>query len=200
MSTATIPSLTTPAGALANGDSLYEIVSGQRVEQPPMSIRATWIASCLHGVLWPLATQRNLGWAVCEGLFILDRAKDLRRRPDVAFVSVERWPLERSLPDTGDWPIAPDLAVEVISPNELFLDVVGKVAEYFSHGVAQVWLVLPGVEQVYLYSSPTQVRILTAQDDLDGGGLIPGFRLPLAELFKKPQPSSPPDTGKGESS
>jgi Uma2 family endonuclease len=118
-------------------------------------------------------------------LFILDAEHDLRRRPDVAFVSARRWPLERKIPLTGDWAIIPDLAVEVISPNDLFEAVIAKVGEYFRVGVQQVWLVIPLVQEVYVYESPTSIRLLTISDELEGGQLLSGFRMPVGNLFSE---------------
>ena len=164
-------------------EPLYEVVNGQRVDLPPMSAYATWIAARLHGRLWPY-TEKGLGTSVTEMLFVLVAEHDLRRRPDVAFVSTARWPLDRALPETGDWEVVPDLAVEVISPNDVFKDVLAKVREYFHYGVQVVWVVAPEERQVYVYDSPTHVRILTGQDELTGGEVVPGFRMPLGHLLQ----------------
>jgi len=165
-------------------EPLYEIVNGQRVELPPMSAYATWLASRLQNRLGPYAEDKALGTSVTEMLFVLDAEHDLRRRPDVAFVSTTRWPLDRALPSTGDWNIVPDLAVEVISPNDIFKDVLAKVRAYFHYGVQVVWVIAPEELQIYVYDSPTQVRILTGQEELTGGEVVPGFRLPLGQLFQ----------------
>ena len=150
-----------------------------------MSIYSNLIASRIFSRLESYATERRLGSAVIEALIILDVERDLRRRPDVAFVSAERWPLEHALPEEGDWQIVPDLAVEVTSPNDLLAEVLAKVDEYFHYGVRQVWLVVSPERQVYVYDSPTKVRILSESDKLSGGELIPGFELPLAALFRR---------------
>src|SRR5207244_9943879 len=102
-----------------------------------------------------------------------------------AFVSTQSWPLDRPIPEEGDWEVIPDLAVEVSSPNDLLKDVLAKMNEYFTYGVRQVWLVIPTRQYVLVFESPTRVRILTAADELDGGTLLPGFRLPLASLFQR---------------
>ena len=120
-------------------EPLYEIVDGQRVELPPMSAYTTWIASRLHLRLGLYAEDKGLGTSVSEMLFVLDAEHNLRRRPDVAFVSTVRWSLDRALPETGDCEVVPDLAVEVISPNDIFKDVLAKVREYFHYGVQVVW-------------------------------------------------------------
>jgi Uma2 family endonuclease len=197
MSTQVIPTPSPIAQPLVDGDSLYEVVNGQRVELPPMSIQATWLASRLQNRLGPFVEEHGLGTAVTEALFILDQTADLRRRPDVAFVSTKRWPANLDIPAKGDWLVVPDLAVEVVSPNDTVDQVLGKVDEYFRYGVSQVWVIIPSVSQIYAYDSPTQVRIFTTGDDLEGGALLPDFRLNLADLFKKQKPQ---DTGAPPSS
>ena len=179
------------AAGPAKDEPLYEVVNGQKVELPPMSIYAAWIASRLQSRIGPFAETHGLGTVVTEGLFILDPVKDLRRRPDVAFVSAEKWPLDRSIPESGDWELIPDLAVEVVSPNDAFQDVLAKMREYFRLGVKQVWIVLPVDREIYVYDSPRDLRILTAADELDGGALIPGLRLSIGSLFQRqPQTAS----------
>jgi Uma2 family endonuclease len=183
-----------PATILAVQDEpVYEIVNGQRVDLPPMSAYATWLASRLHLRLGLYAEDKGLGTFVTEMLFVLDAEHNLRRRPDVAFVSTARWPLDRALPETGDWDVVPDLAVEVISPNDIFKDVLAKVREYFHYGVQVVWVIAPEERQVYVYDAPTHVRILTGQDELTGGEVVPGFRLSLGHLFQQAvAPTAPP--------
>jgi Uma2 family endonuclease len=129
--------------------------------------------------------EHALGTAVTEMLFILDAQRDLRRRPDVAFVSVARWPLYQELPETGDWNVVPELAVEVLSPNDAAKDVLAKVREYFHYGVQVVWVVSPEEQQVYVYTSPTRVRILAVDDTLTEEQLLPGLQLPLRRLFQR---------------
>ena len=166
-------------------EPLYEVVDGQSLDLPPMSAYAMWLASRLHGLLWPYAEDHGLGTSITEMLFILDAQRDLRRRPDVAFVSTQRWPLERALPVSGDWEVVPDLAVEIISPNDVFKDVLAKVREYFHYGVRLVWVIAPEEELIYVYESSTQVRIVSVGDELTGGDVVTGFRLPVARLFQR---------------
>jgi Uma2 family endonuclease len=173
------------AALLVQDEPLYEIVDGQRVDLPPMSVYTTWLASRLQSRLGSYVEEHELGTCVMEMLFILDAERNLRRRPDVAFVSADRWPLDREIPTTGDWAIVPDLAVEVISPNDLFQDVILKLCEYFHYGVRLAWAIIPEAQQVYVYDSPTQVRILTVRDTLTGSMILPGFHLPLASLFQR---------------
>lgn len=165
-------------------DALYEIVNGDCVELPPMSIRSNLIAGDLYFELAIYLRSDPIGMAVREALLILDGESDTRRRPDVAFVSAERWPLDRPIPETGDWNVVPDLAIEVASPNDLLADVVGKVGEYFAHGVREAWVVIPEEQQVYVYTSPTDVRILTGNEFLESP-LLPGLKIPLSDVFAR---------------
>lgn len=161
-------------------EPLYEIVDGQRVDLLPMGILSNLIANALNVLLYSHVRQHRLGTVVIESLLILDDEADLRRRPDVAFISNERWPLDRPIPDVGDWDVVPDLAVEVTSPN----DVLAKVHEYFAHGVREAWVLIPEPREVYIYTSPTDVRILTADQVLETP-LLPGLSLRLAEVFER---------------
>jgi Uma2 family endonuclease len=167
----------------ADSEALYEVVDGVVEELPPMGIYSIWIALELYDRLRPFVRQHKLGWVVAEGLFILREEPDLRRRPDVAFVSADRWPLDRPLPETGDWAVVPNLAVEVISPNDLFDKVQAKLDEYFSLGVRQVWLIVPKFRKLYVYESPTRARILTGADTLQDT-VVPGLTLRLDDLLQ----------------
>ncbi|MCS7167969.1 MAG: Uma2 family endonuclease [Gemmatales bacterium] len=180
------PTATVSQGEKAVHDAdemLHEIEYGRRVEVPAMGILAIRLASQIGALLRNYGEMNRLGWHVVEGLFVLDAERDLRRRPDVAFVSAQRWPLDKPLPAQGDAPVVPDLVVEVISPNDTAEKLLTKLLEYFRHGVRLVWVVYPLQKLVYVYTGPTAVRILTEQDELDGGEVLPGFRLQLAELF-----------------
>ena len=79
--------------------------------------------------------------------------------------------------------MVPDLAIEVVSPNNTAQECLLKVQEYFRAGVQRVWVIYPGVEQIYVYSSPTDPRVLTRSDILSGEPLLPGFQLPVSTLL-----------------
>jgi Uma2 family endonuclease len=166
-------------------DSLYEIVYGQRVEKQ-MSFLASWTTSRLQNRLGPFAEQTRIGTVVSETLMILNRQDDLQRRPDLAFVSARKWPLDRPIPWKGEWEIVPELAVEVVSPNDAMEEVMAKVREYFKFGVQLVWVVLPQARQVLTFPASGKGQIHEMGDFLEAPDLLPGFRLPLAELFPHP--------------
>jgi Uma2 family endonuclease len=176
------PAATASAAAPPRDDEpLFEIIDGERVEIPPMSAFASLIASSLFGLLFPHAQSR--GHLVMETLFRL-AGLGRNRRPDIAFVSYERWP--RSRPHNKDdnaWDVVPNLAIEVVSPTDLAEELLVKMEEYFRAGVQLVWIVYPKDAQVYVYLSPKDVRILGRADTLDGGIVLPEFHLALADLF-----------------
>jgi Uma2 family endonuclease len=179
---ATAPDTMAPETA-TEPEGLYEVVEGQVVEKPLMGAYGVQIASMLQTFMDTFARSNGLGQAVAEMLFRIDPDRRLARRPDVAFIAVDRWPLGRRAPNTAAWEVVPDLAVEVISPQNKTLDDLKKLEEYFRAGTRMVWIVLPSVDKVYVYESPTAVTILALGDTLDGGAVLPGFRLPLRTLF-----------------
>ncbi len=79
--------------------------------------------------------------------------------------------------------VAPELIVEIISPNDSWSEVMDKLEEYFNLGVLVVWVADPKKQQIYVYHSLTDVRYFTAPDSLPGNHLLPGFSVPVAELF-----------------
>jgi Uma2 family endonuclease len=164
----------------------YEVVNGKVVEKPAMGVFETGFASELFGWLRLAPGIKERGRILSEMLFLLDAANDLKRRPDLAFVSHDRWARNRPLPRTAAWEVIPDLAIEIISPTNLACEVLVRVGEYFRCGVRSVWVVYPVEELVYVYESPTSVRILTGSDRLELPDILPGFQLPLDSLFERP--------------
>jgi Uma2 family endonuclease len=166
-------------------DRLYEVVNGQRVEMPPMSAYEVGVISNLVTQLQVFARQQQVGRAVAEMLFALTPPGGLQRRPDVAFVSFQTWPRDQRIPRTNAWAVVPDLAVEVVSPTNFAEEVVTRVLEYFQAGTRQVWVVYPGPQQVYVYRSPTEIRVFTRPEQIEGEPVLPGLRLPVATLFEE---------------
>lgn len=108
---------------------------------------------------------------------------DYERLPDISFVAAERIP-EAGEPQ-GAWRLAPDLAVEVISPTDLHRNIQTKLRDYFAAGVREVWLVEPEFKTVTVYQSPTRNTILTEDEELTST-VLPGFRCDLREIFAVP--------------
>ena len=173
-------------------DSHFEMIDGLRVELPPMSSLASWIAAYLHGELHAFLKSHEWGRSIVETLFRLPLPKSRNRRPDVACVSFERWPKDRPVPaDDAAWDVVPDVVVEVVSPNDDVDDLLEKIDEYFRADVRLVWVVHPRFALVHVYRSLGDLHALTRKDVLDGGDVLTGFRLQLAELFQDVPASAP---------
>jgi Uma2 family endonuclease len=172
---------------VAEDDPLYEIVDDQRVELLPMAANAVQIAFNLAFEIKAFAKSHDLGQASTEMLFRLRSKPKLHRRPDAAYVSFERWPKGQRIPKDNAWDVIPDLVVEVVSPNDYAVEILVKIREYFEAGVRRVWLIYIDEALVYEYDSPRSIRVLGREDVLEGGSVIPDFRLPLSELLEAPE-------------
>jgi Uma2 family endonuclease len=163
-------------------DKEYEIVNGQPEEKLMGGARHGGIGLRLGAKLWGHVETCRLG-----GVYGPDTSFQIgenERLPDLAYVAASRFP-EEGEPE-GAWPIAPDLAVEVVSPSDLYSKVMTRVADYLTADVRQVWVIYPQQRTVTIYSSLTDLKVLQETDHLDGGDLIPGFRCPVADLFRSP--------------
>lgn len=106
---------------------------------------------------------------------------DTVRAPDVAFLSKQRL---RGIRETERfWPGAPDLAIEVISPSDRYTDVETKVVDWLESGSRMVIVINPRQRRVTVYHSRTHITMLAEEDTLDGGQVVPGWRLPVKEVF-----------------
>ena len=125
--------------------------------------------------------QHQLGALfAAETGFLIARNPDTVRAPDVAFVRTERLPRVRT-PGYFDGP--PDLAVEVLSPNDRASDVLQKVQDWLASGCGQVWVVDPDSQTVSVYRTHGQTEILTGADQLTGGDVVADFTIRVAEIF-----------------
>lgn len=175
------------ASAEDDDDPLYEIINGEKVNMRLSSFYSMYLACQVAFKLDTFVALHDLGFVVAHALFQLPRVTYHCRRPKAAFVSRERWPNDKRIPEDAEaWDIVPDLAVEVVSRTELIEDLFDKISEYFLAGVRLVWIIFPKQRLVYVYESPTQIRVLTETGELDGGTVLPGFRLAVPALFPNP--------------
>jgi len=165
-------------------DGLYEVIDGRIVEKA-MGVYENWLAAVMFGVLDRYTEANPVGRVVQEMIFDLRPQVNRERRPDVAFVSFERWPSDRRIPRTQSWAVIPDLAVEIVSLTNTADNVAEKLQEYFHVGVRQVWVVYPRQAWVYAYTSTTSVVVLAPGAELDGGNVLPGLRLSVRDVFDK---------------
>jgi len=166
------------------GDHFVEIIDGHVVALQPKSARAIFIANRIAQEIGYHVHVNRIGEAMFGLLFRLPLEKERQRRPDVAFVSAERWPIDSLPPETGNaLAVVPDLFVEVVSPSDLAEEIHEKLHEYFEAGGRQVWIVYPNRAMVEVFDSPTQSRWLSRNDVIENIPSLPGFRLPLIQIF-----------------
>ncbi len=163
----------------------FELVDGELVEMPGAGVLHSVIAALVYRLIFAYAEERNLGIAFPDGLgYILHRRPDIVRIPDGSFVAREHIP-DGDLPK-GFWEGAPDLAVEVVSPNDMADDVHDKVHEYLEMGTRLVWVLWPKTQTVTVHTVDEISRELASEDELDGGDVLPGFTVRVADLFNVP--------------
>jgi Uma2 family endonuclease len=162
--------------------SLYELVDGTLVEKG-MGYRESLLAVVLIELIHRFVRQANLGLVTgSDGMVRL--FPGLVRIPDVAYVSWSRIPGGR-VPSEPIPSLIPELAIEVLSESNTRAEMDRKYREYFSAGVRLVWEVDPERRTVAVYTTPDRSRNLAENQTLDGGEVLPGFALPLVELFSE---------------
>ena len=166
-------------------DAPYELVRGELVPVSPPGGEHGELAVRLAFALENFVRPRRLGTVYVETGFILSRRPDTVRGPDVAFVTRER---RASLGGRirGYIPGAPDLAVEIRSPDNTAAELSAKAADYLRAGTRLVWVVDPAAQTVQVHRLGEPASITRAGASLDGKDLLPGFALPLNELFAEP--------------
>ncbi len=172
---------------LDHENRLYELVDGILVEKI-MGLKESALAADLGGWVTPFVRQRDLGiTAGADGTLRL--MPKLVRIPDLSFISWDKLPTHEypsePIPD-----LYPDLAVEVLSKGNTEEEMERKLKEYFLAGTRLVWIVDPKARNVRVYTSPDEVTVLREADTLTGGDVLPGFALPLKQLFARvPRPT-----------
>lgn len=160
----------------------YELVEGELKVRTPASPRHGRIAMRLGSLIEQHARQHNLGVVyAAETGFQLREDPDTVRAADAAFVAKGRVPPEGE--PEGYWAIAPDLVVEVVSPSDSASAVQSKVADWLRAGCRLVWVIYPDTQTVTEYRSQAEVRMLTSDQMLEGGDVLPGFACDVGEIF-----------------
>lgn len=181
MSTITPPRITPEELLKLPEGERYELVDGELVEGT-MSFESVWIATLLCLKLNEFVLPLSLGFVAGDGLgYQCFEDPDKVRRPDASFVRIGRLTLAQF--ESGHCQIAPDLAVEVVSPNDLFADIERKANEYLSAGVRLVWVLNPETQTILVYRPDGSMAHLSAKDELEGESVLPGFRCAVRSLF-----------------
>jgi Uma2 family endonuclease len=160
----------------------HELIKGELKTMAPAGFDHGAIIMNLAVPLGHHVKGNNLGVVLgAETGFKIETGPDTVRAPDIAFVRRDR------IPPTGRpvefWPGAPDLAVEVLSPDDTVYEVEEKVADWLSAGTSAVWVINPKRHTVHIHRPQAQTQTLTENDTLDGQDVVPGFRLNVTEVF-----------------
>ncbi|HEX5272196.1 MAG TPA: Uma2 family endonuclease [Gemmataceae bacterium] len=160
----------------------FELIDGQLVEQH-VSVLSCLVSGAIHALLYAHCLANRLGWVFPQesGFQYDPNAPKKVRKPDAAFIRKDRLP-ESELP-AGYCHIVPDLAVEVVSPNDTFDEVDVKVEEYLDLGVKLVWVVSLRTRQVYVHRADGTMSKVREGEDLLGEDVVPGFRCRVGDLF-----------------
>jgi Uma2 family endonuclease len=180
-----------PTGRLVTGEELArlgdigpcELIDGRIVPMSPTGHEHARIESNMDESLRAFVRPRRLGTVLVGEVGVYTRRDpDRVRGADVAFISKDRY--ERRSRESAFLDIAPDLVVEILSPEDRVVDLMEKLREYLAIGVRLVWVVDPRARCVRAYRSITDVREFTERDRLPGDEVLPGFFTPVASLFE----------------
>jgi Uma2 family endonuclease len=170
---------------LGEGDVRRELVNGEVIEMTPVGGVHGKVTSRINRRLAEHVEQRGGGEVLVGDVgFVMSLSADPERvrAPDVAFISSRRLP-GGQLPQ-GFLQGAPDLAIEVLSPTDSSLDIQQKVRDYLDAGASLVWVIAPQAKTATVYRADGSARLLREAEALDGEGVLPGFTLPLVEIFR----------------
>ena len=172
--------------AAMSDEARYELVDGE-LEERAMGSESSCIAAELLYLLRDVLRAKRLGilfGADCGYQCFPDDPNRVRF-PDASFVLADRLPGGKA--PKGYIRIAPDLAVEVLSPNELAWKIDLKIEQYLDAGVRLVWVINPETRTARVHRADGTITGLSESDDLSGEDVIPGFRCPLSALFPEPE-------------
>ena len=168
--------------AEARGDRLCELIDGILVEKVMASLESALAMALAHCIQVYLDT-RNLGMVLGEA-GMLKISPGQVRIPDISFIRWERFPGGRPF-DLPIFPLAPDLAIEIISKGNTADEMDRKLHDYFTAGVLLVWYIDPRTRDARAYTAADAWTAIGIDDSLLGGSVLPGFELPLRQLFAR---------------
>ncbi len=160
----------------------FELIRGELHRMSPASGKHGAIAFEIAGAIRDYLRKHPIGRGfTADTGFILARDPDVLLAPDVAFVRSERLPPEGE--QSGFLAVAPDIAVEILSPWDRPARVTEKVLEYLRAGVAEVWLIDPEERTLAVHRPDLTVQTISGDATFEVSSVLPGLRIPLADLF-----------------
>ena len=186
---ATLPAITPEDMLRLPDEKDFELVDGSLVAKR-MGTLSSWIGGELFFHIRTFLETLPLGWLFTadNGFYCFADRPNTLRRPDISFVRHGRLPGD-ILPE-GYIRIAPDLVVEVISPNDRASEVNVKVLDFLSAGVPLIWVVDPEARVVYIHRADGTLAMVREHDELSGESVLPGFRRTVSAIFPKPSPAA----------
>jgi Uma2 family endonuclease len=181
MSTATRLLTAEEFALLPDTEMQRSLIRGEVVETMPPGARHAKTASRFDMYLGIWALETQAGEVGIEAGFILDRTPDMVRAPDVYFVRADRVP-DGGIPEAF-WELAPDLAIEVVSPSESAQDVRDKVHDYLAAGTPLVWVAFPRTREIVAHTPDGLARTFREDELLVAPEVLPGFSCPVRNLF-----------------
>jgi Uma2 family endonuclease len=160
----------------------YELIRGELVKMPPPGYEHGAIAARFTARLFLHVEEQDLGSVTTETGFLLSTDPDSVRAPDVAFVSKER--VEQAGSVKGYWPGAPDLAVEVVSPNDSYTEVEEKSMDWLRAGSRMVLVLNPRHRTVSVCRTPHNIQLFSVEETLDLGDVVPWFSIAVKDVFR----------------
>jgi Uma2 family endonuclease len=178
----------TPAPGTATEEDLLraqkptcELIDGVLVEKA-MGTLESMLGSFINGQVWNHAQENDLGVTLGADGFIRLGVNHVRA-PDVTYIPWSEFPSGQVPEDEAFWAVSPGLIVEVLSPGNTKAEIDRKLAELFGIGCRLAWVIDPRAKSAKVYTSAKKFRKLDETDTLDGGKVLPGFKLALADLF-----------------
>jgi Uma2 family endonuclease len=160
----------------------WELLDGTVVQMEPHDLNTSTLTASITFTIDRYVREFDLGKTLGPGCgFRSWPGHETVRVTDLSFTRYDRLPAERNPHDYPRW--APDLTVEVLSPFERMATVIGRIAMFLQAGTRQVWLVNHASQIVTVFYPDAPLTNLGAADTLDGVDVLPGFSVPLAEIF-----------------
>ncbi|MBN9520944.1 Uma2 family endonuclease [bacterium] len=181
--TTPLPGTATEADLNTPEEALCDLIDGNLV------VKATGRAESFIGAnllarMWNHVESANTG-VVLGGDGYIRLKQGVVRIPDATFIPWESFP-DGEFPDEAFWTVAPSLVVEVLSPTNTTQEIDRKLAEFFAAGCRLAWVIDPPTKTAKVYTLAKRFKVLDETGVLDGGRVLPGFAVPLADLFARP--------------
>lgn len=160
-----------------NADRLFELINGEIVEKMP-TLKHGRITARLVIRVGNLVEEKKMGWIATEVRHRMPNDDENARLPDISFYS----DTTRPTPERGPLPYMPELCIEIQSPDDSLKEMLEKAEYYLANGAHMVWLIYTEKQLIEVLTADMRL-LLTIDETLEGGDVLPGFALPVRELF-----------------